>query len=62
MRFVLYDDETMEPITVINLPGITERDAKEQRWGAVLRLPVPEPVQFRVTDFEDVAYRPMRVV
>ena len=29
MRFVIFDDETMEPITVVNLPGIAERDIME---------------------------------
>lgn len=39
MRFVIYDDESMEPITVINLP-ITERDALERgRW--LVALPGP---------------------
>lgn len=37
MRFVLYDDESLEPITVINLP-ITERDALSQ---PVWRCPIP---------------------
>lgn len=39
MRVVIYDDEDMEPITVINLRGVTMRDLKERgmRW----RVPVP---------------------
>lgn len=42
MRVVLYDDESLEAITVLNLP-ITERDMLRQR---VWRVPVPEPITF----------------
>ena len=38
MRVVIYDDESLEPITVLNLP-LTERDMLERR---VWRVPVPE--------------------
>ncbi len=43
MRFVIYDDESLEPITVLNLP-LTERDifARGMRW----RVPVPRPISF----------------
>lgn len=44
MRFVIYDDESLEAITVVNLP-LTEREALERR---VWRIRVPEP--FRITD------------
>lgn len=37
MRFVIYDDESLEAITVLNLP-ITERDALERR---IWRVAVP---------------------
>lgn len=37
MRFVIFDDETMEPITVVNLPGVAERDICE-RLGRRIRL------------------------
>lgn len=40
MRFVIFDDDTSEPITVINLPGIGERDIWERMGGRVL-LAIP---------------------
>lgn len=47
MRFVIYDDESLEPITVLNLP-ITERDALERRlW----RVAVPMPLEFTPVGF-----------
>lgn len=39
MRFVLYDDETLEPITVVNISGFGERDI--ERHGRRYRVPVP---------------------
>jgi len=41
VRVVIYDDEDMEPITVVNLRGVTQRALEERgmRW----RVPVPEP-------------------
>ena len=43
MRFVIYDDESLEPITVLNLP-LTERDifARGMRW----RVPAPHLISF----------------
>lgn len=41
MRFVVYDDESMEPITVLNLRGFTERDI--ERHGRRYRVPAPAP-------------------
>lgn len=45
MRFVIYDDETMEAITVINLP-FTDRDLKfmHANSGAKWRVPVPQAI------------------
>lgn len=40
MRVVIYDDESLEPITVLNLP-LTDRDMLERR---VWRVPVPTPM------------------
>lgn len=47
MRFVVYDDETLEPITVINLP-FTDRDMNERmsQRGYRWRVSVPEPLDF----------------
>lgn len=50
MRFVIYDDESLEPITVLNLP-LTDRDieARGRRW----RVPVPSampPVSWRADE------------
>lgn len=41
MRVVVYD-EYLEPITVISLPGFTDRQIEEH--GRHWRLPVPEPL------------------
>ena len=58
MRFVIYDDESMEPITVLNLP-LTERDALARR---VWRVPVPEPLSsYRIVESGEEVSR-MRVV
>ena len=40
MRFVVYDDESLEPITVLSLP-LTERDALARRYW---RVPVPQEI------------------
>jgi len=59
MRFVIYDDESLEPITVLNLP-ITERDALEQR---VWRVPVPEPLTIlQMEPEEQPSLQKMRIV
>lgn len=43
MRVVVYDEESLEPITVVNLPGLTERCLEErQLWRISLHRPVPE--------------------
>lgn len=48
MRVVLYDSADMEPITVINLPGLTEREVCRQPiWR--IALP-PEPILPRARD------------
>lgn len=44
MRVVIYDEETLEPVTVVNLPGLTERCLEErQLWRMALQREVPEP-------------------
>lgn len=35
MRVVIYDEEVLEPITVVNLPGLTERNLEERRHWRV---------------------------
>ena len=35
MRVVIYDEESLEPITVVNLPGLTERNLDERRHWRV---------------------------
>lgn len=38
MRVVIYDEEFLEPITVVNLPGLTERNLEEkQHWKVSVR-------------------------
>ena len=50
MRFVVFDDDTMEPITVVNLHGVTERDLFF-RMDQRIRLPViPEHSSFVSTE------------
>jgi len=58
---VIYDDESLEPITALNLP-ITERDMLQRR---IWRVPVPEPmpVSWKRMSQEELAQPiPMRVV
>jgi hypothetical protein len=42
MRIVIYDDESFEPVTVVNLPGVTYRDvlSRGRKW----RVAVPPRV------------------
>ncbi len=49
MRIVIYDDETFEPITVVNVRGLTERHIAELN-GRPLFLPIPAPTH-SFTDF-----------
>lgn len=35
MRVVIHDEESLEPITVVNLPGLTERNLEEKRHWRV---------------------------
>jgi hypothetical protein len=59
MRFVVYDDESLEPITVLNLP-LTERDALRRR---VWRVPIPPVLTITTKPPEDIAaYDPIPVV
>lgn len=44
MRFVIYDEETLQPITVVNVPGLSE--AEIERMGRRLRLAPPIDVPF----------------
>jgi hypothetical protein len=70
MRFVLYDDETVEPITVVSVPGVGDRDI--ERLGRRLILapvpcaqltlrdgggPEPEKLSFVEVRFEQFARR-----
>lgn len=65
MRFVIYDDESLEPITVISLP-FTDRDMDQrmrergQRW----RVPVPADMYAGAVAFHDPEPEcvPIRVV
>lgn len=58
MRFVIYDDESLEPITVLNLP-ITERDALQRR---VWRVPVPPSIPAFYSKDEVPSCEPISVV
>jgi len=51
MRVVIYDEELLEPITVVNLPGFTDRCLQERKFW---RVPVPPsltPSQSRAEEF-----------
>ena len=52
MRVVVYDDE-MEPITVLNLRGLTPRDIVER--GMVWRIAVPEPIKITYEPEADIS-------
>jgi hypothetical protein len=43
MRVVIFDEETLEPITVVSLPGMTDRFLEEKRfWRVSLPMqPIP---------------------
>lgn len=44
MRVVIFDEETLEPITVVNLPGLTDRCLEERRFWRVA-VPMTGPVR-----------------
>jgi hypothetical protein len=51
VRIVIYDDEDMEPITVVDLRGVTMRDVLNR--GARWRIAVPMPVRPRPMSNEE---------
>ncbi len=54
MRIVIYDDETMEPITVVDVRGLTERHI-DDLGGRPLFLPIKHQ-----TNFMDATPRSMK--
>ena len=52
MRFVIYDDETMEPITVISLRGVGDRDI--ERLNRQLLVPIPPAEAFDISDVREI--------
>jgi hypothetical protein len=48
MRLVIYDDDTMEPITVVSVPWFGEKDI--ERLGRRLRLSTPPPQELVAFD------------
>ncbi len=60
MRFVIYDDESLEPITVINLRGVTERDIEEH--GRRYRVAVPPELPPRPITAKMALLEAMRIV
>ena len=55
MRVVIHDEESLEPITVVNLPGLTERNLEEKRhWRVSIHdgrnLPREMPVERAYSD------------
>lgn len=44
MRVVIHDEESLEPITVVNLPGLTEKNLEEKRhWRVSIHDGANEP-------------------
>lgn len=63
MRFVIYDDETLEPITVISLTGWGWKDIEAR--GNRFRLAVHEQIPIRTnppTEEEMACYQPIKTV
>lgn len=55
MRVVIHDEESLEPITVVNLPGLTERNLEEKRYWRVsihdgANIPREMPVERAYSD------------
>lgn len=44
MRVVIFDEETLEAITVVNLPGLTDRCLEERKHWQVA-VPIPGPAR-----------------
>jgi len=44
MRVVIFDEETLEPVTVVNLPGLTDRCLEERKFWRVA-VPLTGPVR-----------------
>lgn len=70
MRVVIYDEESLEPITVVNLPGLTERNLEEKRFWRVSvhdgqNAPREMPPERRYSDrlrFVDLTFEKVRRV
>lgn len=63
MRFVIYDDESLEPITVLNLPFTNSwMGERIRQHGYRWRLPVPEPFTFRQEPDANLQTTEMRIV
>ena len=60
MRIVIHDDEDMEPITVVNIPGLTSQMIEQH--GRFYRLPVYRKYEPFVQPEEDIAPINMDVV
>lgn len=61
MRFVLYDHETSEPITVLRVPGLTERDLASHSFRYYIPVPPRHPLRIRAED-EEPRYCPAPAV
>lgn len=62
MRVVVYDEESLEPITVVNLPGLSDRCLQERRhWRAVVPPPLAKSegqgaaVEYIDLEFEQIS-------
>lgn len=70
MRVVIHDEESLEPITVVNLPGLTERNLEEkQHWRVSIHdganVPREMPVERAYSDrlrFVDLTFEKVRRV
>lgn len=70
MRVVIHDEESLEPITVVNLPGLTERNLEEKRhWRVSIHdganIPREMPAERAYSDrlrFVDLTFEKVRRV
>lgn len=61
MRMVIFDDEDMEPITVVNLRGLTDRAIEDKHRVILLACPLP-PMLVASAEWTQPAFHPIKTV
>jgi hypothetical protein len=61
MRFVIFDDETTEPVTVVNLAGIAERDIWDRMDGKITLCIPGAPSSILTDEMRPPSHRPYLV-